>query len=110
MGQKKISNLHIVTDIKETVQNKAINTPDKMPRVCGPKLSNCCFVLSIWGIIMLILMGVFFRIEAVALLEDLPPPIDANDSIENRYKAASMNCFVAAGLYFVVFLFTSYQK
>ena len=26
----------------------------KMPRICGPKLSNCCFVLSIWGIIMLV--------------------------------------------------------
>lgn len=26
----------------------------RMPRICGPKLSNCCFVLSIWGMIMLV--------------------------------------------------------
>ena len=29
----------------------------KMPRVCGPKLSNCCFVISIWGIVMLVSVG-----------------------------------------------------
>ena len=26
----------------------------RMPRICGPKLSNCCFVLSIWGMVMLV--------------------------------------------------------
>lgn len=77
-----------------------------MSRVCGPKLSNCCFVLSIWGIIMLVLMGIFFRVESVALLEDLPP----GENTTERYNAASINCFVAAAIYGVVFLFTSYQK
>lgn len=28
----------------------------KMPQICGPKLSNCCFILSIWGMIMLVRM------------------------------------------------------
>ncbi|XP_057304809.1 ribonuclease kappa-B-like [Hydractinia symbiolongicarpus] len=78
------------------------NSHRKMP-ICGPKLSSCCFVLSIWGIIMLILMGVFFRIESVSLLEDVP-------SGPNGYNEASKNCFIAAGLYGLVFLFSGYQK
>ncbi|GBP23276.1 Ribonuclease kappa-B [Eumeta japonica] len=41
-------------------------------KVCGPKLSLCCLVLSVWGIVQLTLMGVFYYIEAVALLEDIP--------------------------------------
>ena len=28
--------------------------PVKIMPCCGPKLSNCCFVLSIWGMIMLV--------------------------------------------------------
>ncbi|KAH9644699.1 hypothetical protein HF086_011727 [Spodoptera exigua] len=41
-------------------------------KFCGPKLSLCGLVLSVWGIIQLTLMGVFYYIRAVALLEDLP--------------------------------------
>lgn len=67
-------------------------------KVCGPKLSLCGLVLSVWGIIQLVskasefgcvvscsfpgfyiavnyfqtLMGVFYYIRALALLEDLP--------------------------------------
>eukprot|EP00794_Sanderia_malayensis_P017825 gene17825-19606_t len=71
----------------------------KMPRICGPKLSTCCFVLSIWGIVMLnlappvldnllclaalsnsehdsvlsaVLLGIFFKVQSVALTEDIP--------------------------------------
>ena len=39
--------------------------------LCGPKLSLCCTVLSAWGIIQLLLMGVFFYVRAVALVEDI---------------------------------------
>ena len=35
-------------------------------RICGPKLSNCCFVLSLWGVIMLV--GICRRSEVVALV------------------------------------------
>ena len=43
----------------------------KMP-FCGPKLSLCGVVLSAWGIVQLSLMGIFFYIRSVALIEDLP--------------------------------------
>jgi hypothetical protein len=44
--------------------------PSEMP-LCGPKLSLCGVVLSIWGIIQLSIMGVFFYINSVALIEDI---------------------------------------
>ena len=31
--------------------------------ICGPKLSLCGVVLSIWGIVQLSIMGVFFYIN-----------------------------------------------
>lgn len=76
-----------------------VNKFNKMVfKVCGPKLSLCGLVLSVWGIIQLVskpcelglvmgwnfpgyyiavnyfqtLMGVFYYIRALALLEDLP--------------------------------------
>ncbi len=39
--------------------------------VCGPKLSLCCSILSAWGIFQLTLMGIFFHINSVALIEDI---------------------------------------
>ena len=81
----------------------------RMPRVCGPKLSNCCLVLSLWGLLMLVLMGLFFRMESVALLEDLPP-LEGDETTSELYQTQSMNCFVVAGLYGAVLLLASYQK
>lgn len=76
-----------------------VNIFNKMVfKVCGPKLSLCGLVLSVWGIVQLVsniwefglvlgwnfpgyyiavnyfqtLMGVFYYIRALALLEDLP--------------------------------------
>ena len=33
----------------------------KMPRLCGEKLSSCCFVLSIWGVLMLVGFSLLFE-------------------------------------------------
>ena len=30
-------------------------------RVCGPKLSTCCAVISVWGIIQLLVMALCFN-------------------------------------------------
>merc|ERR1711881_98638 len=76
-------------------------------RICGPKLSSCCFVISIWGALMLALMGAFFRIESVALIEDV-----AKDTKTRHpdWSGTSNNCFIAAGLYVVFFALSWYQK
>uniref|UniRef100_A0A8C4X0U2 Uncharacterized protein n=1 Tax=Eptatretus burgeri TaxID=7764 RepID=A0A8C4X0U2_EPTBU len=39
---------------------------------CGPKLAACGLVLSIWGVIMLVLLGIFFNVHSAILLEDVP--------------------------------------
>ncbi|CAI9552057.1 unnamed protein product [Staurois parvus] len=31
---------------------------------CGPKLAACGIVLSVWGVIMLVLLGIFFNIHS----------------------------------------------
>jgi len=82
----------------------------RMAGFCGPKLSNCCFFLSIWGIVMLAVMGVLFRFRSVALIEDVPKYSEEDGGINAGYDEASTNCFLAAGLYFLSFIFCGYQK
>ena len=76
-------------------------------RICGPKLSSCCLVISVWGALMLVLMGAFFRIESVALIEDV-----ARDATTKHpdWIGTSNNCFIAAGLYVVFFALSWYQR
>ncbi|KAI6651473.1 hypothetical protein LOD99_5081 [Oopsacas minuta] len=70
--------------------------------ICGFGGSLCCMVFSIWGVIMLGLLGVFFYIEAVALIEDIPPLQAGADNAANitmSYQKAGIGCFIGAGLY-----------
>ncbi|XP_041985029.1 ribonuclease kappa-like [Aricia agestis] len=83
--------------------------------ICGPKLSLCGLVLSVWGIIQLTLMGVFYQIKAVALLEDLPLG-EAHNSIEDfvaevelGYSTNAQNCWIAALLYVITLLVSGHQ-
>ncbi|XP_072114475.1 ribonuclease kappa-A [Mobula birostris] len=74
---------------------------------CGPKLAACGIVLSIWGVIMLALLGVFFNIHSAVLIEDVP--FTEEDFVENSpariyrlYEQVSYNCFIAAAIYIVL--------
>ncbi|KPJ03316.1 Ribonuclease kappa [Papilio xuthus] len=79
-------------------------------KICGPKLSLCGLILSVWGIIQLTLMGVFYYIEAVALLEDLPLEEESGHhtvdafihAVEVGYQRNSYNCWIAALLYILM--------
>ena len=53
--------------------------------ICGPKLSTVGLVLSIWGIVQLVLTGVFFHARSVALVEDLGVE-DENETFENSQQ------------------------
>ncbi|XP_069502681.1 ribonuclease kappa-like [Ambystoma mexicanum] len=82
---------------------------------CGPKLAACGIVLSIWGLVMLILLGIFFNMHSAVLIEDVPftekdfederPP----EIIYHLYEQVSYNCFIAAGLYVVLGTFSFCQ-
>ena len=49
-------------------------------RVCGPKLSLCGALLSVWGILQLGLMAVFMYFNSVAFIEDLKLPEELEKS------------------------------
>merc|ERR1712098_182495 len=83
---------------------------------CGPKLSLCGVVLSAWGIVQLSLMGVFFYINSVALIEDIPLPKEEYDNIKDLrrdidmgYVQNAQNCWIAALLYLVTLCFSAQQ-
>ncbi|XP_067828238.1 LOW QUALITY PROTEIN: ribonuclease kappa-A [Heptranchias perlo] len=75
---------------------------------CGPKLAACGIVLSIWGVIMLALLGIFFNVHSAVLIEDIPfteedfEDKDAPQRIYRLYEQVSYNCFIAAGIYIVL--------
>ena len=72
--------------------------------ICGFGGSLCCMLFSIWGFIMLALLGLFFYLEAVALIEDIPPIKGDNvGNITESYQMAGTGCFAGAGLYGVTF-------
>ncbi|XP_013397023.1 ribonuclease kappa-B [Lingula anatina] len=87
--------------------------------VCGPKLSLCGIITSAWGIVMLILMGVFFIIKSPAFIEDVNFDHDkvhkagtveaANNLIEEAYQTSAYNCFIAGGIYVVILIFSVVQ-
>ncbi|XP_023329277.1 ribonuclease kappa-B [Eurytemora carolleeae] len=83
--------------------------------LCGPKLSLCGVVISAWGILQLSLMGVFFYIHSVALIEDIPLEEEYTDlselrkEMESGYNQNALNCWIAALLYLVTLCFSVQQ-
>jgi len=85
--------------------------------LCGPKLSLCCLLLSVWGIVQLALMGIFFYIKSVALIEDLPLKEDYGEegmgaffaAVDNAYSQNAYNCWIAACLYVGTLLISGHQ-
>ncbi|CAF1277309.1 unnamed protein product [Rotaria magnacalcarata] len=84
--------------------------------ICGPKLSLCCSIISIWGIIQFLLLGIFFIVQAAPLIDDF----DFNDKnatdihvFDEGLKAAfhqrAFNCWIAAVLYVILLIFTGMQ-
>ncbi|XP_063043539.1 ribonuclease kappa-A [Engraulis encrasicolus] len=84
---------------------------------CGPKLAACGIVLSIWGVIMLSMLGIFFTIHSAVLIEDVPvseedmqgDAANALQTIYGLYNQVGYNCFIAAGIYVVVGLLSFCQ-
>ena len=83
--------------------------------ICGPKLSLCCTVISVWGIIQFIFMGIFFFVEAAPLLDDFE--FDSNTAneelfryrLKSAYSQRAYNCWIAAFLYVGLLVFAGSQ-
>ncbi|TPP61017.1 Ribonuclease kappa-A [Fasciola gigantica] len=85
-------------------------------RVIGPKCSVFLLVMSVWGVLMLLLMGVFARVNAVSLAEDIPlnqaewaKQNYSPQLVDDAYVMMSNNCFIAAGIYVIVLGFAGVQ-
>ncbi|XP_014208844.1 ribonuclease kappa-B [Copidosoma floridanum] len=85
-------------------------------KVCGPKYALCGLVISVWGIIQLLLMGLFFSFRSVALIEDLNLEGEDIDSVasfyaaaDSSFKANAHNCWIAACIYVITLLFSGHQ-
>ncbi|KAL0100807.1 hypothetical protein PUN28_019295 [Cardiocondyla obscurior] len=85
-------------------------------KVCGPKYALCGLVLSVWGIFQLLFMGIFFYVRSVALVEDLPLGEKNFTSMDEFYKVVdrgytqnAYNCWIAACIYVLTFLFSGHQ-
>ncbi|XP_062993576.1 ribonuclease kappa [Elgaria multicarinata webbii] len=80
---------------------------------CGPKMAACGIVLSAWGVIMLVLLGIFFNVHSAVLIEDVPTTDEdfqgGPDKIYALYNQVSYNCFIAAGLYVLLGFFSFCQ-
>uniref|UniRef100_T1H0K2 Uncharacterized protein n=1 Tax=Megaselia scalaris TaxID=36166 RepID=T1H0K2_MEGSC len=84
-------------------------------KICGPKLSLCCLILSIWGLFQLSLIGIFFYFHSVAFQEDLAlkdfreyANLGEFYAAEDAYYTQNAhNCWIAAGMYGIT-LFTSF--
>ncbi|CAO1301783.1 unnamed protein product [Diamesa hyperborea] len=84
-------------------------------RLCGPKLSLCGLIISVWGIIQLVLMGGFYYIHSVALIEDLPleehysSPTEFYAAADRAYSQNAYNCWIAACIYVLTLVVSAQQ-
>ncbi|RVE47719.1 hypothetical protein evm_007608 [Chilo suppressalis] len=51
----------------------------------------CCFVLSIWGVVQLVIMGICYKIESSTLVIDVMPEESAFDTIDDYLKEVKYN-------------------
>ncbi|BFG06494.1 ribonuclease kappa [Drosophila madeirensis] len=72
---------------------------------CGPKCSFFCLFISVWGVIQLTLMGIFFLTHSLTLVDDLPLTL-LSHSLERfkfdadvAYFTVAIRCFATAFLY-----------
>ncbi|KAK5876167.1 hypothetical protein CesoFtcFv8_027164 [Champsocephalus esox] len=83
--------------------------------ICGPKVAACGMVLSAWGVIMLVMLGIFFSTHSAVLFEDVPvtgddlKDTDPPRRIYALYNKVGYNCFIAAGIYVLFGLFSCCQ-
>ncbi|XP_054158330.1 ribonuclease kappa-B-like [Oppia nitens] len=87
----------------------------KLCPICGPKLSVCCAVLSVWGIVMLAILGGLLKIRSIAFAEDILADIKSVDlddfgrQATDKYDNAAYSTWVAAVIYVLTLAFSLFQ-
>ncbi|EDV55560.1 ribonuclease kappa-B [Drosophila erecta] len=72
---------------------------------CGRTCCLFCLFMSSWAFLMLNLLGMFFYVQSLMLLESLPLPHQFNsmqsfkEQADEAYQDVSTRCFVTAIVY-----------
>jgi len=73
-------------------------------------------MISIWGVVQLLLMGIFFYIRSPAFIEDLAidhhevhDPLQFIDEMNKSYQQIAINCWIACGMYAATLLVSGWQ-
>ncbi|CAD5228441.1 unnamed protein product [Bursaphelenchus xylophilus] len=82
----------------------------KLCPICGPKLSAFCMIMSVWGVIFLGLLGLFFHLNAVTLFPDLTVEQLNLRDVEDKYSEKAVQCWIAAGMYLVTLIVVFWQN
>lgn len=88
-----------------------------IPKLCGVKRSIFCTLVSVWGVIMLGIMGGLLSYKSIAFIEDVPvEEFDQHQGIDaffkeqyHKYDLAAHNCYIALIMYAVTFLVSIYH-
>ncbi|KAL3077561.1 hypothetical protein niasHS_012267 [Heterodera schachtii] len=76
-------------------------------------MSAFCMIISMWGIVFLGLLGVFFYMHAVTLFPDLHLEEEAKlerQVVEEKYEEKAKQCWIAAGMYVVTLIAVFWQN
>ena len=85
--------------------------------LCGSKVSTCCTLLSVWGLVQLGVTGLCFYMKSPALVEDIPfrehegvlTSSEMMTRLHNGYQQSALNCWIAALLYLVTLTISAHQ-
>jgi len=73
-------------------------------------------MISIWGVLQLFLMGIFFYVKCPAFIEDLSIPEEAHhdplmfiDAMDKSYAQIAINCWIACGMYAATLVVSGWQ-
>lgn len=83
--------------------------------ICGLGLTYFGLILSAWGVLQLLFIGVCLQLRSVAFVDDvLPnnnehPKGDLLSALELGFARGALNCWVAALLYGLTFCLSAYQ-
>lgn len=72
-------------------------------------------MISVWGIVQCLLLGIFFFVQAAPLLDDFDFEHDVEDQkifdarLKDAYHQRAYNCWIAAFLYVALLVFAGSQ-
>merc|ERR1712180_102951 len=89
---------------------------EAMFRICGPKLSLCGLLLSIWGVLQIGVMAILLHFQSVAFIEDIKvnetegmSPDEFSTELEKAYANTARNCLITTLCYVFTLALSAHQ-